>query len=223
MQSERRSGWAVGARGRAMPDYGNPHFWDERYAARGDGECFDWYQDWTTLGPLIRPYLTDPVSCEILIPGCGNSRLGVELYDQGYKNITAVDTSDVVISLMADRFKDRDQMEFASMDAKNLAGIPDGTFDVIIDKALLDALLCSDDNIISVNHLVREMHRVLKPGGVYLVVSHGAPDTRVGYLRRPAQGLSWVVDTVVCQKPSVEGLEEPPGHQSHYLYACHKS
>jgi len=205
-----------------MPDYGNRHFWDERYAEKGDGPCFDWYQDWTMLGPLLKPYLKDPMSFEILIPGCGNSKLGADLYDRGYRNITNVDISEVVVNIMADRFRDRDQMEFTAMDARNLELIPDNTFDLIIDKALLDALLCSDDNIISANRLVREMFRVLKPGGTYVIVSHGPPDTRIGYLRRPAQGLVWSVDTVACEKNRLEGLEELPEHKNHFLYACRK-
>ena len=30
--------------------------------------------------------------------------------------------------------------------------------------------------------MVKEMHRVLKPGGVYVVISHGVPTSRLGYL-----------------------------------------
>ena len=208
---------------RAMPNYGNRNFWDERYAAKGDGPTFDWYQDWSTLESVLSPYLgADPLNFEILIPGCGNSRLGADLYNKGYLNITNVDSSEVVVKQMEDRFRDLDQMEFTTMDARDLNVLPDNTFDLIIDKALFDALLCSDDNIISVNKLVREMLRVLKPGGVYLMISHGPPDTRVGYLRRPAQGLTWSVETTACPKPVLEGLDEEGSSKSHFLYACKK-
>lgn len=83
---------------------------------------------------------------EILIPGCGNSSLGAELYDAGYHNITNVDTSAVVIAQMNDRYLDKEDMEFTNMDARSMEFLPNNCFDVIIDKALLDSLLCSSSN-----------------------------------------------------------------------------
>lgn len=204
-------------------DYGNISYWDERYAAKGEGQCFDWYQDWNTLRPVLAPYLpSDKISCEVLIPGCGNSRMGADLHGEGYMNITNIDISSVVISQMADRFKELEQMSFVAMDARNMDKIPEDTFDLIIDKALFDAQLCSDDNIINVNALVKEMFRVLKPGGVYLVVSHGAPESRTGYLDRPAQGLSWAVKSIACPKPPIAGLVEEDKEGCHYVYVCQK-
>lgn len=205
-----------------MPDYGNPSYWDERYAAKGEGPCFDWYQDWSVLEPLLAPFLKpdDPLSFEILIPGCGNSHLGADLYQRGFMNITNIDISSVVVNQMADRFKDLDQMEFTQMDARSIELIPAATFDLIIDKALFDSLLCSDDNIVSVNKMVREMQRVLKPGGVYIVISHGSPENRLGYLRRPKQGLVWNVESMVVPKPVLAGFEEDEHHKSHYFYTC---
>ena len=40
--------------------------------------------------------------------------------------------------------------------------------------------------------MLREMHRVLKPGGAYLVISYGFPATRMGYLR--SKRLEWQVE-----------------------------
>jgi SAM-dependent methyltransferase len=51
----------------------------------------------------------------------------------------------------------------------------------IIDKALLDAVACAAPEPSSTGfessaaaRLVREMHRVLKPGGAYLLLTHAA-------------------------------------------------
>ena len=69
------------------------------------------------------------------------------------------------------------------MDARNMEYIPDNCFNLIIDKGLLDAVFCSQDNLMSVSSLVDEMHRVTKPQGVYLVISHAPPEHRMPYLQ----------------------------------------
>ena len=72
------------------------------------------YQGWDTLEPYLRPLLSKDPDYEILIPGCGNSRLGAALYDSGFLNITNIDISSVVISQMTDRYADKEEMECAS-------------------------------------------------------------------------------------------------------------
>ena len=57
---------------------------------------------------------------------------------------------------------------------------------------LFDAQLCSEDNLGNISKMVKEMFRVLKPGGVYLLVSHGLPVTRLGYLS--GASLHWHVE-----------------------------
>ena len=51
-------------------------------------------------------------------------------------------------------------------------------------SALFDAVLCSENNLKDVQSLLKEMYRVLKTGGVYLMISHGAPDNRVNHIKR---------------------------------------
>ncbi len=116
----------------------------------------------------------------MLIPGCGNSTLGENLYDQGVTNIVNIDISSVVISLMRDLCADKEHMDFAVKDARNLTDYPDNYFSLIIDKGLFDTQLCTQDNVANAQMLLKEMYRVLKPGGTYLMVSHGSPDSRLG-------------------------------------------
>ena len=54
-----------------MPDYGNPSYWDERYAA--DERNYDWYQSYNSLEEYIAPHLKMKPDFEILMAGCGNS------------------------------------------------------------------------------------------------------------------------------------------------------
>jgi len=48
-----------------------------------------------------------------------------------------------------------------------------GSFDCVIDKAVLDALACGPQKKVYVDKMVSEIYRVLKPDGVYISVTHG--------------------------------------------------
>ena len=98
------------AHARFLRDTPRRRYWDQRYAADDEG-AFDWYQGFETLEPFLRPFLSADSDYEILIPGCGNARLGAALYDAGYLNITNIDSSSVVISQMTDRYADKEEME----------------------------------------------------------------------------------------------------------------
>lgn len=58
------------------------------------------------------------------------------------------------------------------MDVTTMA-FEDNTFDVVLDKACLDAILCNDSELIlnSVTKMMNEIKRVLKPKGKYICVS----------------------------------------------------
>lgn len=57
-------------------------------------------------------------------------------------------------------------------------------YDTILCTALFDALLCSENNLKDVEQLLKEVHRVLKMGGTYLIISHGYPDNRLSHFKR---------------------------------------
>lgn len=109
--------------------------------------------------------------------GCGNSKLSEEMYEDGYKSITNIDISSVVVENMKKYYEEKDmKIECLEMDATSMT-FEDKRFDVIIDKGTLDALLCGKNNDI-VNSLVREMTRVLKLEGELFIISHGQPKAR---------------------------------------------
>ncbi|KAM7460792.1 hypothetical protein LguiB_035851 [Lonicera macranthoides] len=87
---------------------------------RGTDYSFEWYADWPQLcHPLLSHFSTDKPpdssssaaageaeassTAQILVPGCGNSRLSEHLYDTGFRDITNIDFSKVVISEMLGR------------------------------------------------------------------------------------------------------------------------
>ena len=67
------------------------------------------------------------------------------------------------------------------MDCRDLP-YEDKKFDVIIDKSTMDALLCGDQSFLNVAIMTKEVQRVLKTGGIYLIISYGQPENRVVHL-----------------------------------------
>lgn len=144
--------------------------------------------------PYIIPYLKKAPDFELLIPGCGNARLGADIYSDGYHNITNIDISSVVIAQMTNLYSKYDEMEFSTMDARHMELIPNCCFDVVLDKGLFDSLLCAEENTTDVQQLITEMWRVLKPGGTYLIVSHGAAPSRFPHLAANQANYQWSIE-----------------------------
>ena len=49
-------------------------------------------------------------------------------------------------------------------------------------KGTLDAILCGENSFFNAAVLIKEAQRVLKTGGIYLVISYGHPKTRIMHL-----------------------------------------
>jgi hypothetical protein len=79
----------------------------------------------------------------------------------------------------------------------------------VIDKALLDAVLCGEDALGRAGSMVKEMHRVLKPGGTYIVISYGPPATRLGYLTQ--DGTNWHPTVIEIPRPRISASRAGPG------------
>jgi ubiquinone/menaquinone biosynthesis C-methylase UbiE len=202
-----------------MPDYGSASYWDERYATMT--ESYDWYQDYGTLKSFLDPYMRDK-QVEILIPGCGSSTLGGELYNAGYQNITNVDISEVVVNQMTDKYGDCTEMEFNAMDARAMELIPDACFDVVIDKGLFDSQLCAEDRMKSLDKLMAEMYRVLKPGGAYLIISHGPPSTRVNHITSRSKFMVEHTGLPRPMHPKMQKKKDDESRKNHFMYACRR-
>ena len=158
-----------------MANYGKVEYWEDRY--QKDKEQFDWLQRY--FPPLGNTIMRDVIAqytqstSQVLIVGCGNSRLPEEMYEDGYQHITSVDLSYSAIKIQQEEYKDKyANLTFKQMDVRNLQ-FKDGTFDVVIDKALLDAMVCGDGAKGNTESMLKEIHRVLSPTGVYICISHG--------------------------------------------------
>uniref|UniRef100_A0AAV1U7T6 Methyltransferase type 11 domain-containing protein n=1 Tax=Peronospora matthiolae TaxID=2874970 RepID=A0AAV1U7T6_9STRA len=201
-----------------MAQYGKATYWDERYTR--DAEQFDWYQRYAGLQELLNQYIkkTD----HVLMAGAGNSRLSEEMVTDGYQKLLNVDISDVVVKQMATKYEDLvEQLQWQQMNMCSLK-IGDETFDAVVDKGTMDSILCGEGSTANVSKMCHEVYRVLKPNGVYFVVSYGIPTNRLSYFEN--QELPWKVTVHTVAKPTVSAVQvsEADANAVHYIYVCQK-
>lgn len=137
------------------------------------------------------------------------------MYDDGYKNIDNMDISEVCIKQMEERnCTTRPEMDWKVMDCRNCE-YPDNTYDLIIDKSTIDAMLCSNNAFFNVAIMLKECQRVLKTGGYYVAISYGLPSNREFHFQR--QHLSFNMKTFELKRICKDG-----GISLHYIYICQK-
>ena len=89
--------------------------------------------------------------------GCGNAQLSQEMYDAGFKNIVNIDISSVVIKQMSELNKDRTKMVWQIGDVTDMPEFQDNSFDILIDKSTIDALLCGDNSFVIAAKMLKEV------------------------------------------------------------------
>ena len=98
----------------------------------------------------------------ILIAGAGNSRLSEDMYEDGYQTLANVDISRVVVDQMIEKYKDKSALTYQQMNVVSLE-FPDESFDAVIAKGTVDAILCGEGSTANVAKMCQEASRVLKP------------------------------------------------------------
>ena len=205
-----------------MSYYSDPVYWDKRYAL--NSHPYEWYVGYHELKDVLEKWMK--LGSRVMIAGCGNSRLGEMLYDHsGYTDMTCVDFSEAPIGFMLRRRGRREGLNYLRSDLKELP-MPSGTFDCVVDKATLDSCLCGADEAAvfrSAQRVLLEVSRVLKPGGLFLCLSHTqAEDRQLLY----SEAFNWEVQVEkVDKEEGVGGLaEEYEGadYPHYFLYVCRK-
>jgi ubiquinone/menaquinone biosynthesis C-methylase UbiE len=106
------------------------------------------------------------------------------MFDDGFTDMTSVDYSEVVIEKMQAQFRAAGKaLKFEVMDVRDIK-YKDETFDCIIDKGTLDAILCGSDSAKNAGQMLSECQRVLKKGGFFFVITYGQPQSRLNYLEK---------------------------------------
>jgi EEF1A lysine methyltransferase 4 len=183
-------------------EYANKDYWEKRYAADENlKETRDPFFEWLSSNHrIIVQALNDTVQSHfpnmdlnILIEGCGNSKLGENLVDLGYKHITNIDYSEAVIDTMQKYYRNLaiekyiESMTWLVQDIRKMDSLCTASYDVVIDKATLDVFFCQPnvdlwhpDSTVAqpILETLTEVQRVLKPNGLFLYVSFGQPHFR---------------------------------------------
>jgi len=177
--------------------YGTREFWDRRYSNEPEDASFDWFKSYEDVAHIMRDLIPDK-SSRLLMLGCGNSKLSEEMWDDGYKNIVNTDYSAVVINQMRRRHESlRPEMQWHEMDVRDL-GFEDGSFDVVIDKGTMDAMMTAKGDVWDppqqiVDDCTKEVDEALrvlkKDTGVFVYITFGQPHFRKRFLTRPGTSL----------------------------------
>ena len=200
-----------------MTDYSSLKYWEGRYLNE-HMEIFEWYQTYDTLKEKIIDYLKP--EDQILYVGCGTSKLAEDLYIDEIRNVTNIDFSENAIKIMEDRYKEQKvEMKYKKMNATNMEEFTNGSFNVVLDKALLDSVLCGENALPIVDKMINEIYRVMVNGGYYIVISNGNEETRKN-LFNPEM---WEYKMLEIEKPSkVVVLDEKDPKNYHYIYILTK-
>ncbi|KAE8679838.1 protein transport protein SEC31 isoform 1 [Hibiscus syriacus] len=222
-------------------NYGDALYWDSRYIQEAGG-AFDWYQRYSSLRPFVRHYV--PTSSRVLMVGCGNALMSEEMVKDGYEDIMNIDISSVAIEMMRRKYEFVPQLKYMQMDVRDMSFFPDESFDSVVDKGTLDSLMCGTDAPLSATQMLGEVIRLLKPGGIYMLITYGDPTARMPHLNRPAYGWnillynlprpdfkrpggasltkSYLEPIPITEKGTLPAdfvLEDP---DSHFIYVCKK-
>lgn len=181
------------------PELATKEYWDKRYET-DDKDGYDWFKKYSEISSFLHAHITSPSSA-ILVLGCGTSTLSEELYRMGWKHVTSIDFSEVAIDVLRTQNVERTEMVFSVMDIRKLE-FSDASFDFVIDKGTMDAMLCykgspwdpPPDVVRNCEMEVSEAARVLKSGGKFLMLSFRPSH----FLRPRVQTNAWKDD------PSIE-------------------
>ena len=202
--------------------YGNQNYWNLRY--QNMHYSFDWLEDYESLQSYLENIINnyqERTNIKILVIGCGTSELSEKIYTKlNIKKISNIDFSEKCISYMTEKNKELKEMEYKIMDALSL-DYENNSFDLIIDKALLDCLFCSEFPFTKSAKYMKEVQRVLKDNGYYFLVSHSDINNR-GVNFSNLDFINFEVNQYVLENKFEIDRINLPEIKRNYLYICKK-
>ena len=198
-----------------MRHYGEKIYWEKHYKNIENNNTFDWILDYSDVKEIISSLNINKESSKILNVGCGNSEFSENMYDDGYHDIQNIDVSQELINFMKERAKNRPGLNYELMDVYNMK-FKNNFFDLIIDKSTLDAISCSYDYNINIAKMLKEIQRVLKIKGYYMIISYEEPENRIIHLKR--KFLRFKIDVIKIKENNIKGKKD----DFNFVYLCQK-
>lgn len=217
-------------------DYKTKQYWEERFEKESVKEWLGSFEELRE--SILQSKLVNLYECEkILVLGCGNSTLSQDLMqylsaesntqNRREKNkvysITSIDFSSKVIAKMREKDPTTTYLEMDMLDLK----FPKETFDLIFDKAAMDALLTDEkdpwnpdeETENQVLQMMESVGSVLKANGCYMQVSFQQPHFRMRYLKNAMLKST----TVKWHDDAMEKILIPPTvGLDYYIYTVQK-
>jgi len=159
-----------------------------------------------TLAALVGPNK----NARILNVGCGTDALSEMVYADGFTNLVSLDSDESAIKLMVEKASTTMPLAKWSIEDPLDIRLEKQSVDVVLDKGCLDAVLRRPSPYTDAACLLKEVQRVLKVGGSYLLVTHGHGDpdaARLPLLALPHLSLN---------------VQKTPDLGGYYLFVCTK-
>eukprot|EP00940_MAST-03C_sp_MAST-3C-sp2_P001083 g1083.t1 len=144
-------------------------FWEGYYRdedAKGKSP-YDWFFDFEDVDKETWLKVLGEKKRGILHVGAGHSALPQQIFKAGWTNSVATDSSQTIVDSQKKRFP---SVKYVCVDCRDMRKcFEDASFDVVVDKACLDALLCYEKSEHAVERMLDEAHRVLREGGTLVI------------------------------------------------------
>ena len=166
--------------------YASSDYWDDRYTKQMN-KFHDWYFSWQQFFEENGAALG--LCAPILMVGCGNSDVSVKMEEKGMKPVVSMDISKVVCNFMAEMTKGC----YVPMDVCNMQ-FRDETFDCVMDKGTLDAILCDGTYKTTFTLMMKEICRVMTVGGLFILITLMPNGQRLECLTKVPHILPWKLE-----------------------------
>ena len=129
------------------------------------------------------------------------------MYRDGFTDITSCDYSPIVVEKMKEKCSEKKGMKCGAAGFDLCLGdvvdihhmtYADASFDGVVDKGTLDAIICGDETTCFPEKVVSEVFRVLKNGGKYILITFGIPENRMSYFENPSE--KWRVTHIALRR-----------------------